>query len=365
MTRRWAGVAAAWALLLVGCASTTDDVGGLAGQATIDRAVLVTGGAFFAAAPDVDGTFGAPEQPAEGDRAAVAAAPGEALPFRAIVDVLERGAVFRQVVADAGADHRQRVRDLLRHGGSGAELAGYLREARAAGVDLLLLIEDLQDGPIENQGTNGRWPVTFVTWILLGVGALIPDRTFESRATLRVSLRDLQTGEIQHELLLVAGPIELSLVERTDFVGLLQSVIVPPFWVGDDREAVRAAVRDTTRRRLLLSLARDLKSEIVRRRLDERAAARIELLDGPGGPRVVVDAGESLSTVRLLGRGEPVDAAAADAFAAALLGSQTRAGERLRYEAPLPPVGGGLVQVVVGTLRGRVASATFAPGGRR
>lgn len=357
MTRRRSRFAIGCVLWLAACASTTDEVGGLAGQSPLDRAVLVTGGAFFSGSVEADGTFAAAATTAGGDPARE-----EALPFPAIVDVLQRGAVFREVVADAGLAHRHRVRDLLLRSTADPELAGFLRDARAGGFDLVLLVEELQDGPIENQGTNGRWPVTFATWILLGVGALIPDRTFESRATLRVSLRDVQTGRILHELLLLAGPIELSLVERTDFVGLLQSVIVPPFWVRDDREAVRAAVRETTQRRLLLSLARDLKSQVVRRRLDERAAARIDLVGGAADPRVVVDARESLSTARLSGRGGSVEPDAADDFAAALLASQTRVGERFHYEAPLPRIAaGGLVQVLVGTLSGGVASATFAP----
>ena len=45
----------------------------------------------------------------------------------------------------------------------------------------------------------------------------------------------------------------------------------------------------------------------------------------------------------------------------ALLASRLRDGERWRYEAALPAGARGLVQVLVGTLRGGVASATFAP----
>ncbi|MBM3961083.1 MAG: hypothetical protein FJ306_04170, partial [Planctomycetes bacterium] len=169
-------------------------------------------------------------------------------------------------------------------------MAAYLQQARRDGHDYVLVVERLQDGPVEAQGTNGRWPVTFVTWILLGIGMFNPDQTFESRATLRVTLRDLAAGRTLHDPLLFAGPIDLSLVERTDVWGVLESIVVPPFLVGDDEENVRAAVRATTERRLLSSLVRELKSGAMRQRLRERAAAGIALAVDDGGRRIVARA---------------------------------------------------------------------------
>lgn len=348
---------AAGALLAVvtaGCVATGDDLGGLAEQPPLDCAVLVTGGAYLQPAAAGDGTFGG-----------LAAVGGEAIPITAIADVLERGTVFQRVAIDHDAGRRRDLRDRLLGRGTDDGTAAMLQQARADGFDLLLMVEELQDGPIESRGTNGRWPVTFATWILLGVGALIPDRSFESRAALRVTLRDLQAGRVLHDALLVAGPVDLALSERTDNWGLLQSILVPPFWVADDLAAVTNAVRATTERRLLLSLARDLKSESVRQRLRERAAATVTLLPAPAGDVVVVDAGESLTVVRL--RGDPaVHAAVAARFEQQLLASVAVAGGRYRYEAPLPDtLRAGRVQVLVGTLRGEVASATFAPGARR
>ena len=348
---RWAWLLCWLWSLAGGCVSSSDDLRGLAAEPPLDLSVLVTGGAFGDLGAVEVGTFaGAPS-----------AADGEVIAIDSIVDVLARGRVFQRVHVDADPARRRAMRDRLLQQRPDDELLQFLQQARSDGFDLLLVIEELQDGPIEQQGTNSRWPVTLATWVLLGVGLLIPDRTFESRATLRVSVRDLQTGRVLHDPpLLVAGPTELSLIERTDLLGLCMSIVVPPFWVGDDPAAVRDSVRATTERRLLLSMARDLKSESVRRRLRERSAAAIELRDGA----IEVAAGESVSVVQLRAAGLP--AAAAERFAEALLGSGHRVGDGYRYRAELPPLPGDAeVQVLVGTLRGGVASATFRSGAAR
>jgi hypothetical protein len=242
-------------------------------------------------------------------------------------------------------------------------LALFLAQVRAQGYDYLLVVEELKNGPIERQGTNSRWPVTFATWLLLGIGMLIPDRTFESRATLRVTLRDLQSGRTLHERYLDAVPIDLSLVERSDFLGILESIVVPPFWVGDDSEAVRLAVRDTTRRRLLMSLAREFKSASLRQRLRELVPADVALEERGDGAIVRVRASEGLAIARL--RGDGIDGASSDAFGHALLASLRVEGSQYVYAATLPAAAAGRqVQVLVGTVRGGVASATFKPGPR-
>lgn len=356
--------AAAWLWLLFwwlpACQSAAAELGGIADLPPLDCAVLVTGGAFLLPGPGGGGTF-APAAP--GNRAPAGSA--EAIPIERFVAELRQNRVFQRVAQDGDAHRRRTIREPLRQGAADPEVQRFLQRAREEGFDLLLVVEELQDGPIDAQGTNGRWPVTFATWILLGIGALIPDHTFESRATLRVTLRELQTGRALHDPLLVGGPVELALFERSDFLGLLVSMVVPPFWVGDDTERVAAAVRATTEERLLLSLARDLKSESVRQRLRERGAARIELSRGGDGLRVVVEAEESVRSVRLRGD-TPLPAAALDAFEQALLASRQWDGERFRYEALLPDVArGGAVQVLVGTIRGTVASATFATEARR
>ncbi|MCB9876028.1 MAG: hypothetical protein H6835_00370 [Planctomycetes bacterium] len=349
--RRWRSLPLFLTAALAACATTTDELGSIAELPPLDRAVLVTGGAFLAGPPGAAGTFHFDD--------ATGAEVTEPIPFAAILAALQRGRVFRRLAADDDAEQRRGVVRSLAPGRAAGAGDAYLQQARDDGYDLLLVIEELQDGVVDRQGTNGRWPVTFVTWILLGVGALIPDRTFESRSSLRVSLRELQDGRVLHELLLVPGPVELALAERTDVWGLLMSVLVPPFWVGDDDRAVRRAVREHAERRLLLSLARELKSEAVRRHVDSEVAASITLQAGRPTPRVVVLTDEDLSVVALVGDG--LGAVAVRDFEQTLLASRLRDGERWRYEAALPAGARGLVQVLVGTLRGGVASATFAP----
>ena len=349
------GTCCLWLWLLAGCAGT-DDLRGIAAKPPLDRAVLVSGGAFFAPLVGSEGTFLLAEA---GQSVTVPDATREAISFAAIVDVLDRGRVFQRVVADTDDVRRRELSRQLQRRDNATGVSEFLRQAREDGFDLLVLVEELRDGPIESQGINNRWPVTFATWILLGVGALIPDRTFESRATLKVSLRELQTGRELGNLVLGPGPVELALTERSDLLGLLMSVIVPPFWVGDDPEAVADSVRTTTERRLLLSLARDLKSEVFRRRLDDAGAADIQLLQSAEGLRVVVESRESLSVVRLEGIGYQ-DAELAERFGLALVQSRTIQGARFHYEALLPKATArGPFQIKVGTLRGGIASATF------
>ncbi|MCA8953301.1 MAG: hypothetical protein KDE27_27565 [Planctomycetes bacterium] len=353
--------AAALALLLAlaACQSTASEVGGLAAAAPLDYAVLVTGGAFLAADEPAFGTFHVPGA-APGSPEAVG---GEAIAIEDVVGTLGSARVFRRIAIDPDAIRRHRIAAELARGGASATLTELLQRARDDGYDSVLVLEELQDGPIEEQGINGRWPVTFATWILLGVGMLIPDHTFESRATLRVTLRELQTGEALYDPVLEGGPVDLALTERTDVLGIITSIVVPPFWVGNDRENVQESVQQVTRRRLLLQLARSLKSESVRRRLRDHSAAGLSLVDGDAGPELVVDADESLSAVRL--RAEPpLDGAVAERFANELLASLESEGGRFRYRARLPAAAAGhLIQVLVATIRGSVASATFEPGG--
>lgn len=358
MKRRASFAPLALVALLASCVSSGDELRSLAEAAPLDCSVLVTGGAFLAAQVP-DGTFAPPAaEPGPAVGSARAGAP-EAIPIGSFAEVLERGRVFQRVRIDGDAASRERM-SRIAQGRALESLPEFLARARADGHDYLLVVEELQDGAIDGLGTNGRWPVTFATWFLLGVGALIPDRTFESRAALRVTLRELQMGRVLHDRYLDAVPIELALVERTDFWGLLLSIVVPPFWVGDDREAVRAAVRESTERRLLLSLARELKSESLRQRLRELVPADLALVAAADGHRVRVRALEALSVARLRADVEP---AAAEAFAQALLASVQRDGNRYVYEALLPAATTGrAAQILVGTLRGGVASATFVPG---
>jgi hypothetical protein len=352
--RRWRAAASLLVLfLLPACVSTYEDVATLSSQPPLDLAVFVSGGAFL---KPIARSVGVAADPAT----FAGEAGAEVLPFASVIEMLERATVFQRVVGDTDEQRRRALGSV----GAPNQSAPWPGEhLRGLGYDLVLVVEGVVDGPIERHGTNGRWPVTFVTWILLGIGALIPDRTFESRATLRVSMRDVESGRVVQDVVLSSGPVDLALTERTDLWGLVQSILVPPFWVGDDPAGVVAVVRRTTERRLLSSLARELKSSGFRQRLRDAMPADITLQDDASeGALVVVDAVEALSLASLVG--EAVTPADAERFATALLRSLQRVGDRYRYEARLPR-GVGRVQVRVATLRGGVASVTFGSEGQR
>lgn len=342
----------AWGLafaLLAGCQSPTSELRGLADRPPLDYAALVSGGAYLTrTAAATSGTFAS-----DGDDAAAK----EPLPMSEVLVALRDAAVFQRAELDDDA-HRSDLREQLASRRSAPELLDFLQATRDRGFDLLVVVEGLQDDPIDAQGVNGRWPVTLLTWALLGIGVFIPDHTFESGVTLRVTIRDLQTGAVVADTISSAGPIDLSLVERGSALGLLSSVLVPPFWVPSDEPSVAEAVRGFTQRRLLLALARELKSEPMRQRLRNGAIAALSV---QGDGVVTVDSKEALSAVRV--RGAAIDADGGADFERRLLASLRPSGDRYVYEARLPegaPRAG--VQVLVATIAGNVASATF--GGR-
>jgi hypothetical protein len=358
--RRAAGVCGA--LLLAGCSSTAlSDLPDLAGRPPFPYSVFVTGGAFVrstvdAQAPPLARTY-------RGDAAA------EAFPLALVADVLERGRVYvRTQLDERPSAVRARTASFGEAGAGEAADAGgreFLDAVRDAGHDFLLVVEELRDGPVEQQGINGQWPVTAATWLMVGLGMLIPDHTYESRAALRVSLREVQTGRTVYEQVLSGGPVDLALLDRTGVLGLVTSIVVPPFWVADDPAKVEAHVREISTRRLLESLARQMKSVDARERVRVSVPVGIEVVPVRGGVRVRVDSSEALSFVRLRRDGDGVPAAAASAFEAELLASARAHDAWLRAEADLPLAGHGrLLQVLVQTVAGRVASVTVELEGR-
>jgi hypothetical protein len=358
MTIRRSFAAGALSLLAAACQAAPDEIAGLLDQPTLDYAVLVTGGASV---PPLEGERQGRREHTFGGNA------GEVVSAGDLVAVLRTGAVFHRVDVDATAAHRHEVIGQLPRSGAATDpqLLAFLQDARDRGYDWLLAVEQLQDGPVEAQGINGRWPITLTTWLLFGLGMFIPDHTFESRATLHVTVRDLQTGRIVHDALQYAGPVDLSLIERGSFLGIITSILVPPFWVGDDDTKVVDGVRSVTQRRLLVSLARDLKSGATVQHLRQGGAAAITLSLRDGGVRwLEVDAGESLAALRLRQTGGDPDANAVALMQATLLGSVQRRGDRCVYAAPLAvPLRPGSLQVLVATIGGGVASATFDLGG--
>jgi hypothetical protein len=319
----------------------------------------VTGGAFVR--PTVEANDGRPTAVTFGGDTE---SPGrEAFDLAVFADVLERGRVFvRTAVDQRGVGPRHQLASLGRRASAhDREAQSMLAEARAHGHDLLLVVQSLNDGPVESRGINGQWPVTLAVWLLLGLGVVIPDHTYESRASLQIVLRDLETGAEIDSIALGGGPIDLALIDRTDVWGLLTSIIIPPFWVGDDPERVVRRVREASTERLLVTAAQRLKSVDVLERIRAATPADIGLRRTGEGMRVEVSAREALSFARL--RAEPggVDPAALERFSDELLASLDRGAGGLRYSALLPAAAASeRVQVLVQTVAGRVASVTFA-----
>lgn len=347
-------------LLAAGCTTSgLPDFSALAARPPLPYSVVISGGSFVR-----------PQEGSEpGARTFIAAdgsgAGEEAIPLARFVEILRAGNVFVSTERDfAEAPVRHRIAPP----GPGvparsAELDELLEQAREAGHDLLVIVEGLQDGPIEFQGVNGQWPITLAVWLVLALGVVVPDHTYESRAQLRISVRELQSGRAVYSTVLGAGPLDLPLIERSDLVGFLISVIVPPFLIGDDAEVARASIAAYSARRLVESAARQLKSLDASESIRAASAAVFSLRPGNGTEELVVDAAEDLSVVRLRLDGRALDDEAMHAFERTLLQSAARSGTRLRYVAPLPAgLRGDRLQVLVQTVAGRRASSTFLVG---
>ncbi|GAB4148424.1 MAG: hypothetical protein Fur0037_16740 [Planctomycetota bacterium] len=339
-------------LVTAGCASFSGELRDLAVAPPLDYSVVLSGGAFAGSLP------GEQENPT--GRTFAPAAAGEAFALERLRDVLVAGRVFHRVAMDQDVEHRRALVSELSSESLGRETAAFLRRARDQGHDLLLAVERLQDGPIEAFGVNGRWPITLTTWFLLGVGMLIPDHTYESRATLRVTLRELQRGKVLYEQVFSGGPLDLSLVERVGFLGIALQLVVPPFWVADDPRSVAKAVREITKRRLLISVARDLKSAPLRELLRTRAMAAFDLVRREGRRFLIVHSKEGLASIRLRAGLVALRGPDVEAFQRALLDSVRLEGGEFAYEAALDlRIPAGPLQVLVSTIGGNVSSATL------
>ncbi len=350
-------VAQAAGVLLLGCCRATEsaDLPGLAERPPLPWSVLVTGGAF------VEPPTHLTDEP---QRARTFAdTTGEALELEALAQVLARGRVFVRSQADAQSSAaRARIATATQPG----ELQQVMDSARLAGHDYLLVIERVDDGPIEALGVNGQWPITLATWLLVGIGAVIPDHTYESRASLRASLRDAQDGHAVQELLIGTGTVDLSLLERTSVWGWVQSILIPPFWVGDDPPSVLAQVQPIARQRLMFGLAQRLKSVDVADRLVRNQPAAVEMQRVAGGLRLELVAQEAISFLRLRLDDRPFTGAAFDSFHRALLASRMPADRGLRYTAVLSfDARGERLQVLIQTTSGRTGSVTVELRGVR
>jgi len=189
---------------------------------------------------------------------------------------------------------------------------------------------------------------------------VIPDHTFESQATLHMSLRDVQTGAIVYNKVLSGGVIDLSLIGRSDCLGLLISVIVPPFWVADDDAKLEARIRELTSAQMLESMSAQLKSLDVRSAVDRASPAVLEVTQNGNSLAIHVSVVESLSLVRMRGDGTPMRGVDVDAFEQRLMSSVRQDDDRLVYDAEFVPSWPIMtLQLLVQTVSGRVASATM------
>lgn len=351
-------MAGALALTAVGCASTGySDLTAIADQEPLPYSVLVTGGGF------VDVPSAAETEDRMLDRTFAIESVQEPVPLTGVVEALRIGRVFTRVFADDARDPVVRARVAASRTGlaiEDAEIRALLTEAREAGHDFVVVVQRLVDGPVEDYGINDRWPLTVSLWFLVGLGMFIPDHTFESRATLQAAVYEVHTGRLVHRTAGGAGPVELALVSRGDLWSLVQSILIPPFWVASDEETVLEQMREVTSQRLLGALARQLKSAACRQDLAERSRAAIEFVRAGGRTIVHVRADDALGAAALRVDGRALDSVRSGEFSQGLIGSETALdGGEFEYETPLPSgIGGRFLQVLVRTVAGDVASVT-------
>lgn len=349
-------VGVVFALCLGGCASAgLPDVSDLARDPPLPYSVLVTGGAFIEPGPSagaripLDRTF----RPVNDL--------SEAFSLESVVGALNTAAAFTSVeVDDAMAiDRAHRARGTQANPAAEPDVQAYLAAAREAGHDYLLVFERVEDGRVEYREVNKQWPITLVAWVLIGLGALIPDHTYESHASLQAAMRDVRTGATVAGFRVSGGTIDLPLIQRTDFLGFVLSIVVPPFWVGDDDEDVEEVVRELAPGQMLASMVRQLKSPETLRRLERASPGVLRLEQAPDGWLVTVDAEDSLSLVRVRVDGRPIRSEEFDAFERDLLGSVVRRGDHFFYSTVYhaPPTG-SRVQLLIQTVTGRVGSVT-------
>ena len=326
----------------------------LASTPPLACSVLVTGGAFVAP-PRAGATPARRPRTFSNDGVEVFA-------LEAVGDALARARACVRVEVDkrAVADRRGIAAADWLLPAQRTSLDDLLQSARAAGHDCLLIVERIDDGPVEAHGVNGQWPITLTTWLLVGLGALIPDHVYEPRVSLRAALRDVQDGQLLQELVIGPGSVDLSLLQRTGAWGWVQSIIVPPFWVGDDDARVVGRVRDVAVQRLIVGVAQRLKSVDVADRLLRSSPAQVDLRRAGNDLTLGLDAREAVSFVRLRLDEQTCEGEAFAEFHRRLLGSRRGDGARLLYGAPLPALRAGTrLQVLVQTVTGRVGSTTI------
>lgn len=336
----------------------------LAAAPPLPYRIALVGGAFLP--PSVRDDVGFVPEPTPGGRQIYSrtypTGVAEPISFETIRDLLVRGrAATTLLPGAAGEEERERL------AAAGAEELRAAREVAAGnGADLMLVIEGLEEGPVEMHGVTGQWPVTTVAWLLVGLGMFIPDHRFESKVRLIASLRDVHSDRVLVPIGVVPGTMDLALVSRARFLGILASLIVPPTLVANSVDKVVRVVRQDGDRRLLLRLLARLKDsetlEMIRARLPMRLTLRAV------AKRTVEVELESVQEVQNLaieivqadGRLGPLAADPADAFRRSFVGSVRKSDNAWRYTSRLGGLDAGAeVRVLVQSVAGQRVSSTI------
>lgn len=255
-------------------------------------------------------------------------------------------------------------REELARGDKGA-LERARRAAEAADIDLLLTVEGLREGPVQYLGVTGQWPITTVAWLLAGLGLFVPDHRFESKAKMRASVRDVHSGRVLLSRMVFApGTLDLSLLDRTDFLGIVSTIVVPPTLVGNDVEDVVAKVREDGAQRLVLGLLARLKDPETLDAL--RSAMPIHLEMRVEGSAAIVDLRSRQEVQDLLvqvfdstGQRRVLDVAEFTRFRREMLASVRREQEDLVYRATFALRGGDAsIRIVVQDVAAQRASSS-------
>ena len=288
----------------------------------------------------------------------------EPVSFEELVGLLRRGRLASQLVSLDMDDAGERER--LAFGRNRPQVIERARlAAERQGADLILVLEGLRDAPVIELGVNGRWPIATAAWLLIGLGMFIPDHTYESQVSLRATLRDVHTGAVLVDDILVSpGSVDLSLVERTTWVGIFTSILVPPPLVWSNPEDYASSVRYVTGDRIALRLLARLKRPETLAQLRRALPIGVELVPSRGDLELVVRSRQDLLSLAVeMGlQRRAMPAGEQQALLQALRGSRAPdpAGEGFVFRAPVPGgAGAGLVRVVVATVAGERVSTTW------
>ena len=197
----------------------------------------------------------------------------------------------------------------------------------------------------------------------------IPDHRFESEARLALSIRDVYTGKKLYSFGVTAGTVDLSMFERTDFLGVIESLIIPPPLVGNDKENVGIEVRKEIKRRLLLKMLARLKDPETIEEIRKALPFRLVLAEQRGGAVLVtVTSAQEIQALVVEVDGKALEGPIVEAFMRQFFASQqpdSRA-ELINYQASLDLEGKGReLRVIVQDSAGQRVSGTSATGGQR